>query len=162
MRQGFQANWPAGIGGQVVGLDRNFFTLIQVADTMSPVLSAALQTLCQERDSGEYSAAFEAVSALVNEYGECELANRLFEEIPGTVPFELVAELFNLLVWQTNDNGDAITQTAESWLCKGSDIRKLRIALNLDVYPFLDEVEMRQVLSALANARDALNKSAFF
>jgi len=66
------------------------------------------------------------------------------------VPFELVAELFNLLAWQTNDNGASVTRTIETWLREGTDNRKLLIALHLDVYPFIDDEEMERVLSHLA------------
>lgn len=119
---------------------------------MHPVISAALDAICLERDDRKYSASFTAVDAVVTTFGELDLANILFSGIPRTVPFELVAELFNLLAWQTSDNGSSITRTIESWLRAGDDNRKLLIALHLDVFPFIDEGEMNRVLSDLAGA----------
>ena len=77
---------------------------------MHPVISAALDAICLERDDQKYSASFDAVVAVVREFGERDLANVLFSEIPRTVPFELVAELFDLLAWQTNDNGASVSR----------------------------------------------------
>ncbi len=82
--------------------------------------------------------------------GEQQLAERLFDQIPRTIPFELVAELFELLVWQTNDNGAAIHRAIEAWLRAGFDNRKLLIALHLGAYPFVNPDEMETVLSELA------------
>jgi len=117
---------------------------------MHPVISAALDAICLERDDQQYSASFDTAAAVASEFGEPDLANILFSEIPRTVPFELVAELFNLLAWQTNDNGASVTRTIETWLREGTDNRKLLIALHLDVYPFIDDEEMERVLSHLA------------
>jgi hypothetical protein len=117
---------------------------------MHPVISAALDAICLERDDQRYSASFDTVAAVVSEFGEPDLANILFSEIPRTVPFELVAELFDLLAWQTNDNGASITRTIEVWLREGTDNRKLLIALHLEVYPFIEDAEMERVLSHLA------------
>jgi len=117
---------------------------------MHPVISAALDAICLERDDRSYSASFDAAVAVVREFGERDLANILFSEIPRTVPFELVAELFNLLAWQTNDNGASVTRTIEAWLREGQDNRKMLIALHLEVFPFIDDAEMYRVLSHLA------------
>ena len=117
---------------------------------MHPVISAALDTICLERDDQNYSASYETAAAIVKEFGERDLAEIVFAGIPRTVPFELVAELFNLLAWQTNDNGASVTRTIEAWLRDGQDNRKLLIALNLEVFPFIDGEEMYRVLSHLA------------
>ena len=77
---------------------------------MHPVLATALAKICQERDEKSYSASLDAVSAIVRHFGEVNLAEVLFSEIPRTVPFELVAELFDLLAWQTNDNGASMPE----------------------------------------------------
>ena len=98
---------------------------------MHPVLATALAKIRQERDEKSYSASLDAVSAIVRHFGEVNLAEVLFSEIPRTVPFELVAELFDLLAWQTNDNGASMARTTEAWLREGSDSRKLLIALHL-------------------------------
>jgi hypothetical protein len=117
---------------------------------MHSVISAALDAVCLERDDKRYSASFDAAAAIVSTFGEQDLADRLFSEIPRTVPFEVVAELFDFLAWQTSDNGAAIGRAIEAWLREGTDNRKLLIALNLEVYPFIDAREMERVLSHLA------------
>jgi hypothetical protein len=43
-----------------------------------------------------------------------------------------------------------MTRTVERWLVEGTDLRKIQIALNLEVYPFPDEHEMYRVLSNVA------------
>lgn len=119
---------------------------------MHPSLKQALDIINLERNAAEYTQAFDAVNHVVSVFGELDLANRLFAEIPRTVPEDLVVELFNLLAWQTNDNGAAMTREVETWLREQHDLRKLRIAMSLDVYPFPDAQEMYQVLSTLAAA----------
>ena len=116
---------------------------------MNPILDAALDAICREREEASFAAAFEAVEALHQAYGEEDLANRLFAEIPRTVPFEIVVELFDILAWETHDNGAAMTRTMEGWLRDGTDNRKLLIALHLEVFPFIDAQEMYAVLSRL-------------
>jgi hypothetical protein len=117
---------------------------------MLPIISNALDAICLERDDRKYSASFEAASAIIKEFGEQGLAERIFSEIPRTIPFELVAELFELLMWQTEDNGGAIHTIIEDWLREGTDNRKMLIALNSGIYPFTDDEEMERVLSRLA------------
>lgn len=113
-------------------------------------IEKALRAIAIERDEEEYDSAFDAVRQLVEVLGENDLANRIFQDIPGEIPFELIVDLFNLLSWQTEDNGAAIARTVEQWLITGQDIRRLRIALNLDVYPFVDAQQMSRTLSVVA------------
>lgn len=122
---------------------------------MHPTISAALEAICEERDDQRYAVSFDAAKAVADAFGEADLADRIFADIPRTVPFELVADLFNLLAWQTDDNGASVTRTIEQWLREEPDNRKLLIALHLEVFPFIDEKEMLHVLSHLAdrNAR---------
>lgn len=118
---------------------------------MNPTVEQALNTICQSRDEGDWRSLDEEIlKKLVEQFGEEDLANKLFEEIPRTVPYEVVCDLFDLLAWRTNDNGSSVIRTVESWLRDATDNRQLFIALHLDVYPFLDRQEMEDVLSKLA------------
>jgi hypothetical protein len=119
---------------------------------MHQVVARALDVIALESHVPASAEAFNAVQAVVTEFGELDLADWLFANIPESIPFLLVAKLFNLLAWQTDDNGSAMTRTIERWLAEGTDLRKIQIALNLDVYPFLDKREMYQVLSRVAEA----------
>lgn len=117
---------------------------------MDPTISKLLDAICLERDNQEYSATFVMARELIEAYGEDGLADRLFNEVPRSVPFEIVAELLEILCWQTKDNGADIMRTLERWLLEGLENRKLLIALHVDAYPFLNGDEMVRVLSDLA------------
>lgn len=117
---------------------------------MRQVVERALSVIAAESSEPEYTEAFSAVRAVVVEFGEENLADRLFADIPDSIAFMQVARLFDFLAWQTDDNGSAMTRTAERWLVEGTDLRKIQIALNLDVYPFPEEHEMYRVLSDVA------------
>lgn len=120
---------------------------------MNPILQKSLDAICLERDGFEYSTAFDAAYELVKEYGEENLANRLFSEIPRAIPYEIVADLFNILIWQTSDNGSALCRETDDWLIETSDNRKILISLAMDAYPFLDFEKMKTVLTNLANSK---------
>lgn len=117
---------------------------------MHQVVERALNVIAAESSEPEYTEAFSAAHSIVVEFGEDNLADRLFADIPDSISFLQVAWLFNFLAWQTDDNGSAMTRTVERWLVEGTDLRKIQIALNLDVYPFPDEHEMYRVLSNVA------------
>lgn len=114
---------------------------------MHPVVKRALEVIASESLEPEYTDALKCARSVVVEFGEQNLADRLFANIPDSVSFLLVAKLFNFLAWQTDDNGSAMTRAVERWLVEGTNLRKIQIALNLDVYPFLDGREMYRVLS---------------
>jgi hypothetical protein len=119
---------------------------------MHQVVERALNVIAAESREPEYTEAFGAAQAVVIQFGEQNLADRLFVDIPDSISFLQVARLFNFLAWQTDDNGSAMTRTVERWLLEGTNLRKIQIALNLDVYPFTDEREMYRVLSNTAVA----------
>src|SRR5262245_30745193 len=96
---------------------------------------------------------FAAVDRLLEEYGESRLADRLFEDIPRSVPWKVVVDLFNILAWSTSDNGASMLRTCERWLREADDVRKLEIALHQEVYPFVDQAEMEKVLGCLKSIR---------
>ena len=117
---------------------------------MQQVVERALNVIAAESSEPEYTEAFSAARAVVLEFGEENLADRLFADIPDSISFMQVARLFDVLAWQTEDNGSAMTRAIERWLVEGTNLRKVQIALNLDVYPFPDEREMYRVLSDVA------------
>ena len=117
---------------------------------MHQVVERALNVIATESSEPEYTEAFSAARAVVLEFGEENLADRLFADIPDSISYMQVARLFDFLAWQTEDNGSAMTRAIERWLVEGTNLRKVQIALNLDVYPFLDEREMDRVLFDVA------------
>lgn len=50
---------------------------------MHSLISAALDAICVERDDQQYSESFDTAAAIVAEFGEPDLANILFCEIPA-------------------------------------------------------------------------------
>ena len=114
-----------------------------------------MATITQERGKG-FDRSFQFVDQIVREYGETALVERLYAEIVPDVPWEVVADLFGILIWSTNDNGAALMRQAEEWLRRADDLRAIRIALHLDVYPFLDRAEMERVLDLVAARHPAM------
>src|SRR5262249_39984176 len=108
-----------------------------------------LDTIAAER--ANFHRSFDLVHEIIEKFGESGLAERLYTLIPRHRPWEDVADLFGILIWSTSDNGDALIKTTEQWLREAVDLRQVQIALNLDIYPFLERRTMEQVLSDLGN-----------
>lgn len=87
--------------------------------------------------------------ALLAEWGEPGIADRVMKEAPGEVKWRTLADVLSVLIWSTSDNGHGIARAAESWLRQGEDGRKAHVALHLDVYPFVDREEREQVLTTI-------------
>lgn len=90
------------------------------------------------------------VGELIDDAGEDRLAERLDAAIPPTWPWEVVAELYEILSLWTSDEGSALLRTTEGWLREGTNLRRIQVALSLSAYPFRDRDEMVQVLSGIA------------
>jgi hypothetical protein len=124
---------------------------------MRRTLESAINAIARERGS-KFEEASIAAKDLVAEYGEAELASRVADEVPRSVPWEVVADLLGILVWTTSDNGTRIRRQAEEWLREGHDMRKLQIALHLEAYPFDEREEMELVLEKLAEAHPEISE----
>jgi hypothetical protein len=122
----------------------------QEREQVRSVLAEVLAVLAEERER-QFERSFGVVDRLLAEYGEIDLAERLYREIPVEAPWQLVADLFSILLWQTSDNGAALSRTTEEWLVAGNDRRQIHIALHLDSYPFLDREKMEAVLGQIAD-----------
>ncbi|MEW6129431.1 MAG: hypothetical protein AB1757_20490 [Acidobacteriota bacterium] len=116
---------------------------------MNRILQDTLAMIKAER-GGSGSERFALVDKLLLEYGENNLAERLYNDIPPEWTWGIVADLFAILIWSTSDNGHALTNVTDQWLEQGDDLRKIQIALHLDTYPFLQRDKMNSVLSSLA------------
>ncbi|MEM8530417.1 MAG: hypothetical protein AAGF95_06220 [Chloroflexota bacterium] len=115
---------------------------------MTELLQHTLAIIDTERPY--FADSFELVDQLLATYGENDLANRLYVDISEAVSWEIVVDLFNILLWSTSDNGHALTQLTDEWLRNGTDLRRIMIALHMDSFPFRNKAEMEQVLSELA------------
>lgn len=103
-----------------------------------------------EKESGDFDRSFDLVDSLVLEYGETDLANQLYENIPSNVKWQVVADLFSILIWSTNDNGSEIMGTMEDWLLQANNERKARIAIYVEPYPFKEKLAMEKALLNVA------------
>jgi hypothetical protein len=112
------------------------------------LLNATLAAIMRER-STQFDESLRLVEALLADFGEDQLVARLYAAIPSTVPWEVVADLFGILIWSTSDNGHSLTTDTDAWLLDGNDLRKSLIALHLDTYPFRHRLEMEKVLTSL-------------
>ena len=117
---------------------------------MNEELERAVAAVVAER-TGKFDQSFASVAALIPHYLPAALADRLVTDIPSTVAWEVVADILGILIWSTDDNGSAIMRAAERWLVEAQDLRRIRIALHLDVYPFATADEMRKVFAVVAH-----------
>ena len=115
----------------------------------NPLLQETLSTI--EVEDGEFDKNFDLVKRLWNVYGEENLAERLYAEIPLEYSWKVVADLFAILIWTMSDEGAAtLCETTDKWLVEGDNLRKIRIGLHIDIYPFRNKTKMVEVLSVLA------------
>lgn len=116
------------------------------------LLQDTLSTIAieSERD-GRFTESFELVNKLLIANSEENLTERLYAEIPIEYSWKVVADLFAILIWTMSDEGAAaLCETTDKWLVEDDDLRKIQIALHLDIYPFRNKTKMVEVLSVLA------------
>lgn len=112
------------------------------------LLARALETIEMERP--EFQKSFQLVDEILQLYGEPNLADRLYVDCAPSVTWSVIADLFSILIWSTEDNGYELTRTTERWLIECDDERKVNVAINLDVYPFASPTDMEGYLSVVA------------
>ena len=64
----------------------------------------------------------------------------------------MVADLFNILLWNTADNGSNVCRTAAKWLEANDDLRRIRVALHIGAYPYSDTKELAHVLERVVTS----------
>ncbi len=116
------------------------------------LLQDTLSTIASEREKdGKFNQSFDFAEKLLSDYGEDNLAERLYAEIPLEYSWKVVADLFAILIWSMSDSGaSALLETTNKWLIEAEELRKIQIALNLDVYPFRSKTKMVEVLYVLS------------
>jgi hypothetical protein len=115
------------------------------------LLGRVLSAIESERD-GRFFHASELVRQLVAICDESDLAERLHRAIPERCPWEVEADLFNILVWNTADNGSNVCRTAAKWLEANDDLRRIRVALHIGAYPYSDRTEWAHVLERVVTS----------
>jgi hypothetical protein len=113
------------------------------------LVTKALDTIAAER--GHFDRSFALAEDLIRAFGEAQLPERIYAAIPRERPWQDVADLFAILIWSTRDNGASIMSTMEQWLRSADDVRRVQVALHLDVDPFREAGTMEQVLADVAS-----------
>lgn len=118
------------------------------------LLNNTLSTIMTEWDGNrKFDESFNLVDKLLNVYGEESLAERLYSDISLEYSWEVVANLFAILIWSMSDKGSSeLIATTEGWLLEGKDLRKIQIALHLDTYPFRNKTKMVEALSKISES----------
>ena len=111
---------------------------------MNRLLASTIETI--ELEQNKFNKSFDAVSNLIKEYGERDIASRLYSDIDSSISEHIISDLFGIIIWTANDNGSELMHTMEDWLIKAQSERQIKIALGLDVFPFKDT--RIQVISA--------------
>jgi hypothetical protein len=113
------------------------------------LLQETLSVIALER-SRSFDTSFDLVDDLLVAYGHRGLIEHLYADIPKDYPWEVIADLFVLLMWAMGDQGAALATLTECWLLQANNLKKIQIALNLEVYPFDDAEQMQHVLAVVA------------
>ena len=116
---------------------------------MTKILEQALNSILKE--DGEFNESFTLVDKLLLEYGEVDLAERLYSDIDKDWPVKVICDLFGILIWSTSDNGTALTQVTDRWITECICERKVAIAIDLETYPFRSFEEMERKLNVVSS-----------
>ena len=108
-----------------------------------PVPPSLAETLVaiEVEPGGQFDRGVALVERLISEFGEVDLAERFDQAIPIESSWEVVANLFGILLWSASDNVAAISQATDGWFRGEVDLRRIRVALHRDGDPFLDRSE---------------------
>lgn len=106
--------------------------------TQQKLVEAALQEVSKLRASS-FAGNDDTVLRLLNTYADADsVADRLWQDLPAHYCVEDVADLLSLWCWRTDDNGTLIARAVERWIVECADENKVKVALSLDAYPFID------------------------
>ena len=124
---------------------------------MKLLLKQTLSKITEEAE--DYDESFDLVDKVIAEYGEKNLASRLYGDIDQSIDWQTIANLFSILEWSTSDNGTELSRETNQWLKEANDERKINIAMNLTTYPFLEFQEMVKVLNHVAERFPSLKRN---
>jgi hypothetical protein len=122
------------------------------------LVTEALATVAAEY--GNLDRTFDLARQLVNAYGQEDLAERLYADLPADGSWEGAAVLYHaifwVLQWQGRGDDTRLMESPERWLHDGTDLGKVRIVLHVEVYPFDRPAEMERVLRRVAARQPAV------
>ena len=105
-------------------------------------------------DGMESDAAFDQVAPALLQFGEDDLAERLMAAA-ADAPWEGIAAFLNIASWDVSSAAESqIFRTIEAWLADPKDLRRVQVALHVEVIPFMkqgaDPAALEQVLANVA------------
>ncbi|MET3823163.1 hypothetical protein ACVK00_001958 [Burkholderia sp. PvR073] len=125
--------------------------------TRHKLVEAALHEVAKLRASN-FAGDDDVVLRLLNAYtGADSVADYLWQELPINYHVENVADLLSLWCWRTDDNGALIMRAVERWIVECADESKIKVALSMDAYPFIDPDVCIANLKKAATAFPALH-----
>jgi hypothetical protein len=93
----------------------------------------------------------DAVEAVFEDYGTEDISTiieMLVREKKITV--EEGSNILRVAIWSGCENGSNLLRSLDEWLREGSDAIRVSLAINQEVYPFIDRNEMYSVLTKIA------------
>jgi hypothetical protein len=95
----------------------------------------------------------DAIEAVFREYGTEDIS-ALIEHLVRAkkLSVEEGSNILRVAVWSGSENGSSLLRTLDNWLREATDPIRVSLAINQDVYPFHDPVEMRRVLTRICEA----------
>lgn len=126
---------------------------------MNEAVRKAIYALASE--GIESDTAFDQVAPALLEFGEDDLAERLMDAA-GDAPWEGIAAFLNIASWEVSPAAESrIFETIEAWLAAAQDIRRVQVALHLDVIPFSKKgSDPRTLVGILDNVSAAFPETA--
>lgn len=109
----------------------------------------------------ENDQAFDSVSPALAAFGEDDLAERLMDAT-FDIPWPGIAAFLAIASWQVSPAAESrIFRTAEEWLIAAQDIRRVQVALHLDVIPFSGRGRHKEEIElALTNVMERFPETA--
>lgn len=118
---------------------------------------AALDRLCAVRLPEDASAElpdelFDAVEDLIVAYGADDIAEIVAQAVDaGRATVRQATMFLNVAQWSGTDNGASMQHTLDDWLRRAQDTVRLHLALHQGVFPLPTAVEMKAVLTEIAD-----------
>ena len=92
----------------------------------------------------------------IEQNSDVDLTEAAFEHIEADVEAWRVGALFDVLVWEVDDGGEALTKSLEAWLVS-EDVRKIEWALApKGWYPFSEAADMARAFDDIKKKRPDL------
>jgi hypothetical protein len=122
----------------------------EIVTKISSIETLTRQILDPSKPGYDVTALSDSIEAVFREYGTEDIAT-LIEQLvrQNKLSVDEGSNILRVAVWSGSENGSSLLRTLDNWLREGNDPTKVALAINQDVYPFHDPVEMRRVLTRI-------------